>query len=391
MCSYILVLEYMMKQSMTNAEYAILGLLAEGASHGYDLEQKIENRGMRDWTEIGFSSIYFVLGKLEKKGLINSKKTQSPKGRKTFNLTPEGYRLYSDRTYTALSEPHPLYPSVLLGLANWPALKHEQAIQALKIRAERLKETLTAAKSRYSQQFPLPDFVDIQFGYSISQLEAELSWAKNAITTMESQTMSKIDFKKTLKELYLPSSKAFEVVNVPKMNYIMIDGASPPHSDEYTAALSWLYPLSYGLKFMSKQTLKKDYVVPPLEGLWWAEDMTAFTEGRKEEWLWTMMIMQPDWITDEMFFDILESKGKKLGTPPSTLRFETYDEGISVQIMHIGPYSEEGPTLARLHNDYIPKNGLAMTHHHHEIYISDPRRTAPEKLKTVLRQPVKRI
>lgn len=203
--------------------------------------------------------------------------------------------------------------------------------------------------------------------------------------------MSKIDFKKTHKSLYQPSAKDFTLVEVPKMQFIMIDGASPPHSEEYSAALSWLYPLSYGLKFMSKQTLNKDYVVPPLEGLWWADDMTAFTQGRKEEWRWTMMIMQPDWIAYPMFLDVMESKASKLGAPPATLRFQPYDEGLSVQIMHIGPYSEEGPTLARLHDEYIPQNGLLMTHHHHEIYISDPRRTAPEKLKTILRQPVKRL
>ena len=202
--------------------------------------------------------------------------------------------------------------------------------------------------------------------------------------------MSKIDFKKSFKELYMPSKKDFTITEVPKMKFIMIDGASAPQSDEYTAALSWLYPLSYGLKFMSKKALNRDYVVPPLEGLWWAEDMSAFAEGRKEEWLWTMMIMQPDWITNEMYSEILDKNISKRGMTPSTLRFEEYNEGLCVQIMHIGPYSEEGPTLARLHNEFIPDNKLITTGHHHEIYISDPRRTNSEKLKTVLRQPVKR-
>ena len=202
--------------------------------------------------------------------------------------------------------------------------------------------------------------------------------------------MPKVDFKKTLKNLYAPSSKGFSVVKVPQMKFIMIDGAGVPGNDEYTNALSWLYPLSYGLKFNSKKTLRKDYVVPPLEGLWWADDMNAYTTGRKEEWLWTMMIMQPDWITDGMFTDILENTIAKKGNPPDTLRFESYDEGLSVQILHIGPYSEEGPTLARMHKEFIPDNGLVWTGHHHEIYIGDPRKSAPEKLKTVLRQPVRK-
>ncbi|MGB7317119.1 MAG: GyrI-like domain-containing protein [Planktotalea sp.] len=141
---------------------------------------------------------------------------------------------------------------------------------------------------------------------------------------------------------------------------------------------------------MSKLTLGKDYVVAPLEGLWWADDMSAYTEGRRDEWLWTLMIMQPDWITADMFAQALEKAVEKKGPQPPSLRFESFAEGLSVQILHIGPYSDEGPTLARLHNEYMPEHGLTWNGKHHEIYLSDPRRAAPEKLKTVLRQPVKR-
>ena len=274
--------------TITNAEFAILGLLTEGASHGYGLEQTIDKRGMRDWTEIGFSSIYFVLGKLEKKGLIKSAKIKSPKARKTFTVTSEGYRLHSVRTYEAIEKPHSVHPSILLGLANWPALEPTQAIGALKNRLEHLRKSLKSAKARQVQQQPMPDFVEIQFSYSINQIEAEIDWAEKSIALMET-VMPKVDFKKTLKNLYAPSSKGFSVVKVPQMKFIMIDGAGVPGNDEYTNALSWLYPLSYGLKFNSKKTLRKDYVVPPLEGLWWADDMNAYTTGRKEEWLWTMM------------------------------------------------------------------------------------------------------
>jgi len=203
--------------------------------------------------------------------------------------------------------------------------------------------------------------------------------------------MQKIDFKKTLKTLYAPTAKDFVLVDIPKMKFIMIDGAGVPEGPTYTEAVSWLYAVSYPLKFLSKQQLEQDYVVPPLEGLWWAEDMSAFTQDRKKEWLWSMMIMQPDWIHENMFDQAVEKAAKKLGPKPATLRFETFEEGLSAQILHIGPYSEEGPTLARLHDEFMPANGLDWNGKHHEIYLGDPRRTAPEKLKTILRQPVKRV
>ncbi len=375
---------------ITNTEFAILGLLTEGASHGYEIEQTIENRGMRDWTEIGFSSIYFVLGKLEKKGLIKSEKPTSSKSRKTFTVTSQGYRLHASRTYEAIAEPHSVHPSILLGLANWPGLEPKQAIDALKSRLGFLRGSLETVKAKKIQQKPMPDFVEIQFDYSISQIEAEIKWAEHSIAKMVSAMPNKVDFKKTLKSLYAPSSKEFSLVEVPEMKFIMIDGAGVPGNAAYANALSWLYPLSYGLKFHSKKVLGKDYVVPPLEGLWWAKDMTAYTAGRKEDWLWTLMIMQPDWITNEIFSEVLKGTIAKKGTPPETLRFETYDEGLSVQIMHIGPYSEEGPTLERMHHKFIPENGLVWTGHHHEIYIGDPRKSAPETLKTILRQPVRK-
>ncbi len=203
--------------------------------------------------------------------------------------------------------------------------------------------------------------------------------------------MTKIDFKKTLKHLYVPSAKDFALVDVPDMTFVKVDGHGAPGNDAYQHALSWLYPVSYGLKFYSKQTLAKDYVVPPLEGLWWADDMTAYTDDRRDEWHWTLMIMLPDWLDDAAFNASVEKASKKLGDPPATLRREVLHEGLCAQIMHIGPYSEEGPTIARLHKEYLPQNGLTENGHHHEIYLSDPRKTAPEKLRTVLRHPVRRL
>jgi hypothetical protein len=219
--------------------------------------------------------------------------------------------------------------------------------------------------------------------------------------------MTKIDFKKELKELYRPSKKDFQVVEVPPMQYLMIDGRGDPGTaQEYRDAIEALYALAYKLKFMSKKTLERDYVVPPLEGLWGSPEMifslTGITEetewlekfkaSDRDSWQWTMMIMQPDWISVEMFDEAREQV--RQGKNPAALekiRMESYQEGLCVQILHIGPYAEEGPILAKLHTEYLPENGFSETGNHHEIYLSDPRKTAPEKLKTVLRQPVKPI
>ena len=206
--------------------------------------------------------------------------------------------------------------------------------------------------------------------------------------------MSKIDFKKELKSLYRPSSKEFVVVEVPEMQFLMVDGHGDPNvAQEYVDAVEALYAAAYKIKFMSKKELGKDYVVPPLEGLWWAEDMQTFTTKLdKSAWDWTMMIMQPQWITEGFFEQARAVVQKQKSLPALTrLRLETYYEGLSVQVLHIGSYDDEGPTLQRMHSEFIPHNGLEMVGVHHEIYLSDPRKVVPEKLKTVLRQPVRKI
>jgi hypothetical protein len=204
--------------------------------------------------------------------------------------------------------------------------------------------------------------------------------------------MPKTDFKKTLKHLYSPPRK-FTVVEVPEMQFTMIDGHGDPNTaQEYKDAVEALYAVAYKIKFASKRDLDQDYVVPPLEGLWWAEDMTTFLSRDKSAWDWTMMIMQPDWITQQMVEQAVQQVAKSKELPAlGKLWLETYHEGLAVQIMHLGSYDDEGPTLAQLHSEFLPQNGLIEAGKHHEIYVSDPRRTAPEKLKTVLRQPVRRI
>jgi len=202
----------------------------------------------------------------------------------------------------------------------------------------------------------------------------------------------KVDFKKELKQLYRPSAKQFDVVDVPEMNFLMVDGHGNPNIEQtYGEAVEALYAVAYKIKFMSKKRLDQDYVVPPLEGLWWALDMDAFVTGQKDDWDWTMMIMQPKWITSEMFEEG-SALAKKAKNPPAlpNMRLQNYHEGLSIQIMHLGPYDDEAPTLAILHNEFIPENNFTMSGKHHEIYLSDPRKVKPEKLKTILRQPVKR-
>lgn len=201
--------------------------------------------------------------------------------------------------------------------------------------------------------------------------------------------MDKLDFKKVMKPYWQPPVGEFVIVQVPRLNFVMVDGKGDPNTAaEYKTAVQWLYTMSYTLKFMSKAA-GRDYGVAPLEGLWWAEDMSAFTAGDKSNWLWTAMIMQPDWIDAGMMAAALEKAKGKLGPPPASLRLAPFEEGLSVQTMHIGPYSAEAPTIARLHREFLPANGLVETGQHHEIYISDPGRTAPEKLRTVIRQPVR--
>jgi hypothetical protein len=201
--------------------------------------------------------------------------------------------------------------------------------------------------------------------------------------------MSKVDFKKTLKQFYIPP-KEFVIVDMPEMQFVMVDGHGDPNTaQEYQDAVEALYAVAYKMKFISKKTLEKDYTVPPLEGLWWAEDMSTYLTREKSEWDWTMMIMTPEWIHVEIFDEaIVQVRQAKDPASLDKVRLERYHEGLSVQIMHIGSYDDEGPILSQMHSDFIPNNGFVENGKHHEIYLSDPRRVAPEKLKTVLRQPV---
>ena len=210
--------------------------------------------------------------------------------------------------------------------------------------------------------------------------------------------MKKYDFKKADKNLYSGKIGRFDIVDVPPIPYLMIDGmGSPNTSKAYSQAITALYGLSYGLKFHSKIELGKDYVVPPLEGLWWADDMDAFTSGDTDKWQWTMMMRVPVWVTPSLLESIRAvsiTKNAKKKTPPTDaktiakVRLETLTEGTCVQVLYVGPYDKEGEILRAMHGKFIPNNNMSMSGKHHEIYLNDPRKINPEKLRTILRQPV---
>jgi hypothetical protein len=202
--------------------------------------------------------------------------------------------------------------------------------------------------------------------------------------------MEKVDLKQSLKHLYNPPTKEPVFIDVPLMNYLMVDGHGKPDSPETVAAIEALYPVAYTLKFIVKKEQGIDYGVMPLEGLWWSDDMADFINENKDNWRWTYMIMQPDFITRLMVDNaIAEVRRKKKPTSIDKVVFEMLAEGKAAQIMHIGYYSAEGPNIEKLHR-FIKDAGHSfdgMNQKHHEIYLSDPRKSAPEKMKTVIRQP----
>ncbi|WNV74277.1 GyrI-like domain-containing protein [Geodermatophilus sp. DSM 44513] len=204
---------------------------------------------------------------------------------------------------------------------------------------------------------------------------------------------TKIDLRKEL-DAYQATVHQFRLVDVPELQYLMIDGHGDPNtSPAFTQAAAALYPVAYKLKFASKRDLGRDYVVMPLEGLWWAEEMESFTTSRdKSRWDWTLMIMVPGWIDHDLFATAVRQAGAK--NHPARLddvRLQALREGRCVQTLHIGSYDDEAAVLARMHHDVIPARGLRMVGRHHEIYLGDARKVASDRLRTILRQPVRAV
>ncbi|HEY8780395.1 MAG TPA: GyrI-like domain-containing protein [Mucilaginibacter sp.] len=202
--------------------------------------------------------------------------------------------------------------------------------------------------------------------------------------------MKKFDFKKEYRELYNDSTNKMYLVTVPKLNYLAVDGhGDPNNSAQFQEAIEALFSVSYTIKFMLKKGPQQiDYGVMPLEGLWWTDDLNNFSMENKADWKWTIMIMQPEFVTAEIIEQAKVQAAERKDLPLiNSLRLETMDEGLCAQVLYIGPYAAEGPTIIRLHN-YIEENGYKTHGKHTEIYLSDMRRTAPEKLKTIIRQPI---
>lgn len=202
--------------------------------------------------------------------------------------------------------------------------------------------------------------------------------------------MPKIDLKKELKDLYQPSAREVVRVSVPSLQFLMIDGVGDPNtSAEYAQAVEALFSVSYTAKFMVKKGAQGiDYAVMPLEGLWWADDMAAFATRDNAQWQWTMMIMQPDFVEPAVILAAVEAVKRKKDLPAlSALRLERITEGLCAQILHVGPFSEEAPTIQRVH-DFIDDAGAVRSGKHHEIYLSDVQRADPAKWRTIIRQPM---
>lgn len=207
--------------------------------------------------------------------------------------------------------------------------------------------------------------------------------------------VAKLDLRKQYKDLYSPSAKAVSVIDVPELLYLMVDGrievgVGPSDSESFRESMEAMYSVGYGLKFMSKLREENpvDFTVMAVEGLWSTESGEFQFGDDTDPWLYTLLMLQPEHITSEMFQEAVEKAAEKRLNPAlERLRLERWEEGLSIQIMHIGPYAEEPRTISMM-DEFVEEHGYRMTGRHHEIYLGDPRRAKPEKLKTILRHPV---
>ncbi len=190
-----------------------------------------------------------------------------------------------------------------------------------------------------------------------------------------------------VKRLYR-ATKTPQLVDVPALMYVCVDGhGEPSTSPAYADAVQALYAISYAVRFAINAASGQSVKVSTLEGLWWASDMTVFLTGRRSEWHWTMMIRQPDVVTDDLVERLRPAVAAKRSSPAvDDLRLVTFTEGPAAQVLHVGPYADEGLTIQRLHA-FLLDRGLVLRGKHHEIYLGDPRRAAPDKLRTIIRQP----
>lgn len=203
--------------------------------------------------------------------------------------------------------------------------------------------------------------------------------------------METYDVKRHHRALYAPRRGVLGLVEVPTTSFVAVDGHGDPNTEPaYGRAVAALYAVSYAARAVARRELGRVHVVAPLEGLWSAADMTAFRERDKSSWDWTLMVSQPPWVTSEIVAQATAEARRRGKVPVDAVREETLTEGLCVQVLHVGPYDDEGPVLERLHEEFVPEHDLELRGRHHEIYLSDPRRTEPSRLRTILRQPVTR-
>lgn len=377
---------------MTNAELTILSLLAERPCHGYEIERLIEERGMREWTEIGFSSIYYVLGRLEKERLVESvveERVGKGPNRRLFRVTPAGREAWQAAVYRALSVPEPVHSPFMLGLANLPGLTTDKVLTALTAYRQRLAERLIhIAGERQRQRSTAPDFVDALFDRSEALIHAELTWLDRFIARQKEVAVmpAPVDLTKLHKEAYKAKGEP-SLVTVPGGIFLAIDGQGEPKGDRFNETLGTLYAVAYTLKFKWK-ALGQEYKVGPLEGLWFGG--AEWRSISREEWTWRLLIRVPDFVTAESVSEAIADviRKKKLALAES-VRLTSFDEGLCAQLLHTGSYADEAPNIDRLHA-FIEASGYEPHLYHHEIYLSDATKTAPEKLQTILRHPVKK-
>jgi DNA-binding PadR family transcriptional regulator len=371
---------------MTSAELAILSVLVEQPRHGYEVEQVIEARGMRDWTEIGFSSIYYLLKKAEAKGWVEQQEAMTPTrgpARTVYRVTRAGRAAWHRAVYEALAVPQFTPSPFLLGLANLPGLAPVEVQQAVAEYQQRLTQRLDQVRSRWEQErASAPDFVQPLFDRSVALLQAESTWIE--------QFARKYRFEEeipmpTLEGKALYSAKQDPaIVEIPAARFLTVVGHGSPESTAFQQAVGALYALAYGLKFKLKSRAQ-EFAVPPLEGLWWAEHGI---DTPRELWNWKLLIRMPEFVTSELIDEVRQAvMAKKKAPEIGEVNVERIAEGPVAQALHIGPFVTEPKTIARLHA-FIDANGYKAHGFHHEVYLSDFRRTAPEKLKTILRQPV---
>ncbi|MDH6422630.1 GyrI-like domain-containing protein [Aurantimicrobium minutum] len=199
----------------------------------------------------------------------------------------------------------------------------------------------------------------------------------------------KFDVKKELVAFYAPKNNDFELIDVPHQRFLGIEGMGAPQSNQFASAIETLYSVAYPLKFISKARSGFDYVVGPLEAQWWAEDYSAFNRDDRSAWKWRLLTAIPESVSDEDLMNAMNKATSKGSSHASQTHFYELSEGLSFQMLYIGPFSNEGPVLEKLHSRVMPESGMIFNGHHHEIYLSDMRKTEASKLKTILRQPVK--